>query len=147
MTIEALVTLKLLAAPEQRTSASGTTYAKARGRVIGLPPGERDHPDAAYVNVTAFGERARAALMAVESGGTIAATGALQLRSYTDKEGKPRLGLELVAAAVLTTYQCAKRKAAARGDQEPPKPPPAPPAAPAPAPTGPLEAWADDIPF
>ncbi len=117
MSIEALVTLRLFGDPEERTSAKGHTYAKGEARSMARrrPSGTTPTPRSSTSS-----RSTRARPRSVDAGGIgrhHRRDRALQMRSYTDKAGKERPRARASRRAVLTPYQCAQRKAAARGDR------------------------------
>ena len=106
--IDALIGGRLYGKPQSRTSKNGNPFATAKVRTP-MANGE-----SAFVNVIAFSDSTRAALLALVEGVFFALAGKLKVSVYTDKDGQSRPSLDLTAFAVLTEYdvQC-KRQAVA----------------------------------
>lgn len=99
------MTGKLHGRPEQRTSpTTGRRYVQARLRVAA---GADDNH---FVRVTAFRESAGAALLALGDGDAAAVAGTLRLGAWADRDGQPRLNVDLVASQVLTVYHVKRRR-------------------------------------
>ena len=72
--------------------------------------------ESVFVNVIAFAPPAVTALLALEDGAGVALAGELTPGVWTDKDGKARPSLDLVAHQVLTEYHIARRRKVIRGD-------------------------------
>lgn len=117
MTITALAVGKLIATPEQRTSASGKPYVRA---TLAAHDGDAD----SLVSVVAFGTAAEQ-LGALAKGDTIAIQGRAKVSTWTGRDGTAKAGLSVTADVVLTAYQLKqKRKALAPAAAEAPAPRP-----------------------
>ena len=55
-------------------------------------------------NVIAFNDHVRNTLLALEDGESVALSGALTPKVWTDKQGKTRPAVDLIAHAVLTSH-------------------------------------------
>lgn len=108
--IEALITGTLVGLAEQRQGKNDSTFVLAK---VKATPGEGEP---LIVNVIAFAAEACAALLALDEGDTLALTGALTPKVWTDKQGNTRPALDLVASQVLTVYQVERKRAALDGD-------------------------------
>lgn len=108
--IEALITGTLTGLAEQRQGKNDTTFVLAK---VKATPGEGE---SLIVNVIAFAPEACAALLALDEGDTLALTGALTPKVWTDKQGNTRPALDLVASQVLTVYQVERKRAALDGN-------------------------------
>ena len=109
--IDALISGKLYGQPTERTSKTGKPFAIAKVRAA---TGEGE---SMFINVLAFSDSAQAALLALADGDSVALTGSLTPKTWTDKEGNTRPGLDLVAHQVLTVYHVTKkRNAMQRGE-------------------------------
>ena len=74
-----------------------------------------------FVDVVAFSDTARAGLLALDAGDSLAVAGTLKPGAYIDREGNAKPSVNLVAAQVLTTYGLKKkREAAAEAQATPP---------------------------
>lgn len=109
--IDALISGRLAADPKPGTAKSGSPYAVARLWVA------TNGADNLHVSAIAFAEPARAALLALSAGETVALAGELTPKIWTDpKTGTPRLSADMVAHAVLTAYHVSRRRAAMASD-------------------------------
>jgi single-stranded DNA-binding protein len=117
MSITALVTGKRIAAPEQRTGASGKPYVRA---TIAAHDGDGD----ALVSVIAFGSVAEQ-LGSLAKGDTVAVNGRAKASTWTGRDGSAKAGLNVTADSLLTAYQLKhKRKALVTPAAEAPSPRP-----------------------
>lgn len=110
--IDALIAGKLHTRPEQRTGKNGQPFATAKVRAAG---GEGE---SLFVNVIAFEPGAVAALLALDSGDSVALAGSLTPKVWTDREGQPRPALDVVAHTVMTAYHVTRKRNAMQGQQE-----------------------------
>lgn len=112
--IEGLVAGKVYGKPEQRTGKSGKPFAVAKVRAAVAGGDEAT----LFVNVVAFEQAAQAALLALDDGDAVTLAGTLTPKAWTDREGKARPAVDMVAAQVLTAYHLnRKREAVAAGEQ------------------------------
>lgn len=107
--IDALITGRLYGHAEERAGQAGSTFVTCKVRVA------RDDADAVICNVIAFDEAVRGTLLALGDGDSVALSGALTPKVWTDKQGNARPALDLIAHAVLTVYHVARRRRAAHG--------------------------------
>jgi len=107
--IEGLVTGTLVGLAEQRQGKNDTSFVVAK---VKAAPGEGE---SLIVNVIAFASEACAALLALDEGDTVAVSGALTPKVWTDKQGNTRPALDMVASQVLTVYQVDRKRAALGG--------------------------------
>lgn len=108
--IEGLVTGTLVGLAEQRQGKNDTTFVLAK---VKATPGEGE---SLIVNVIAFAAEACAALLALDEGDTLAASGALTPKVWADKQGNTRPALDMVASQVLSVYHAERKRAATGGD-------------------------------
>jgi single-stranded DNA-binding protein len=111
--IEGLITGTLVGLAEQRQGKNDSTFVLAK---VKATPGEGEP---LIVNVIAFAAEACAALLALDEGDTLALSGALTPKVWTDKQGNTRPALDLVASQVLTVYHV-DRKRSVLGSTTPP---------------------------
>jgi len=104
--IEGLITGTLVGLAEQRQGKNDTTFVLAK---VKATPGEGE---SLIVNVIAFAPEACAALLALDEGDTLAVSGALSPKVWTDKQGNTRPALDMVASQVQTVYQVGRKRAA-----------------------------------
>lgn len=107
--IDGLVTGTLAGLAEQRQGKNGSSFVVAR---VKAAPGDGE---SLIVNVIAFAPEACAALLALDEGDTLALSGALTPKVWTDKQGNTRPALDLVASQVLTVYHVDGKRAALGG--------------------------------
>lgn len=109
--IDALVSGKLHAKPEQRIGASGKPFVTAR--VLASTSSD----DRVLVSVIAFDAEAGRMLVALDSGDSVALSGSLSVKTFEARDGTTKVGIDMVAHAVQTAYHVRrKRKAVAGGD-------------------------------
>ncbi len=111
--IEGLITGTLVGLAEQRQGKNDTSFVLAKVKAV---PGEGE---SLIVNVIAFAAEACAALLALDEGDTLAVSGALSPKVWTDKQGNTRPALDMVASQVLTVYHVDRKRAATGGLSNP----------------------------
>ena len=102
--IDALIAGKLQGLAEQRTGNSGKTFTLAKVRATG------SDGETLFVNVIAFAESAGAALMALQDGDSLALTGSMKVKTWTDRQGIAKPSLDLIAAQVMTPYHLKRKR-------------------------------------
>ncbi|WP_186146369.1 single-stranded DNA-binding protein, partial [Burkholderia gladioli] len=94
--------------PEERRSNAGKAFVIANVRAA---DGEGE---GLFVNVVAFSDSAKAALLALEDGDSVSLAGTLKIGTYEGRDGSVKPSVSMVASKVLTAYHVArKRKAVA----------------------------------
>ncbi len=111
--IEGLITGTLVGLAEQRQGKNDTTFVLAK---VKATSGEGE---SLIVNVIAFAAEACAALLALDEGDSLALSGALTPKVWTDKQGNTRPALDLVASQVLTVYHVDRKRAILGGSEGP----------------------------
>lgn len=111
--IDGLISGKLHSTATQRTSKAGKPFTTAK--VIATT----SKGDGLFVNVLAFSESAQAALLALGPGDAVAMAGSIEPTTWTDREGQPSPGLNMIAAQVLTAYSVDKRRRAVTRQEAP----------------------------
>lgn len=106
--IDALISGKLYGQPTERTSKTGKPFALAKVRAAG------GDGESLFVNVIAFDAAPCTTLLALGDGDSVAISGSLTPKVWTDKEGNARPGLDLVAHQVLTAYHVTRKRNTAR---------------------------------
>ena len=129
--IDALIAGKVFGTPTERTGKSGKPFAVAKVRVTA------GDGESLFVSVIAFDAAPCAALLALGDGDSVALSGSLTPKVWTDKEGATRPGLDLVAHQVLTAYSVTRKRRATEGSTPP---------APAPGQRPKDEAWRARMP-
>lgn len=112
MTLHALITGRLIADPECRTSTGGKAYTVARAAA-----GTDD--ESVICSVIAFGHVGEQ-LAALAKGDSLALVGRTKPKAWVDREGQPRAGLDVFADQLLTVYHVRKRRHAMAPTEEPP---------------------------
>lgn len=97
--ITALITGKLSAAPQLRTSTAGRAYALAR---VAVP---QDGEATLFVSVFAFAQETCAVLMALGAGAEVSISGTIKVGTWTDRNGQAQAQVTITAAAVLTLHE------------------------------------------
>lgn len=106
--IDGLIGGRICGNPVRRTGKNGNPFVTAKVRVS-TAGGE-----AMFVNVIAFVDAAAIALLALSDGGSVALSGELTPKVWTDKAGASRPALDMVAHAVLTEYHVNRKRQAVR---------------------------------
>ena len=75
-----------------------------------------------FVSVIAFDDAPCKALLALSDGDSVALSGSLTPKVWTDREGNTRPALDLVAHQVLTSYHVTRKRAAVRPPPTPERP-------------------------
>jgi single-stranded DNA-binding protein len=115
--IDSLIAGRLRGKPMEHTSRAGKPFATAKVRVA-LSNGE-----AVFVSVIAFSEAVVTTLLALGDGDSVALSGELTPKVWTDKDGTARPALDLVAHQALTEYHVGRKRKAmqpARREEPPP---------------------------
>jgi single-stranded DNA-binding protein len=104
--IDGLVSGKLYGKASSRTGQSGNMFVTAKVRAA-VGDGE-----SLFVNVIAFDDKAKAELLALDDGDSVALAGTLTPKVWTDKHGDAKPALDMVAHAVLTAYHVQRKRRA-----------------------------------
>ena len=104
--IDALIAGRVHGQPTSRTGKSGKPFAVAKVRAAA------GDGESLFVSAIAFDEAPCRALLALSDGDSVALTGSLTPKTWTDKEGNTRPSIDLVAHAVLTTYHVTRKRTA-----------------------------------
>lgn len=102
--IDALIAGKLQGAPTQRTGQSGKPFVTAKVRVAS------SDGEGLFVNVITFSTTAGDALLALGDGDSVALSGSLTPKVWTDRAGVAKPSLDLVAHQVLTAYHVTRKR-------------------------------------
>ena len=97
--IDGLIAGKLLGDPEQRVGKGESRYVVAKVRA------QAGDGDNLIVNVIAFEAACCRDLLALLDGDSVALSGSLTPKAWTDKQGQVKPALDLVAQRVLSAYQ------------------------------------------
>lgn len=104
--IDSLIAGRLVGKPSQRTGQSGKPFVTAKVRVA-TPDGV-----ALFASVITFDKTACKALAAMDDGDSVALSGALTPKVWTDRNGEARPAMDLVAHAVITAYHVSRKRKA-----------------------------------
>ncbi|MCK4121068.1 single-stranded DNA-binding protein [Ralstonia pseudosolanacearum] len=108
--IDGLIAGKVYGKPAERTGQSEKHFVTAKVRAAS------GDGESLFVNVIAFAEAARAALLALGDGDSVSLAGALTPKVWTDKNGQARPALDMVAHAVLTAYHVKRKRQTVQRD-------------------------------
>ena len=112
--IDALIGGKLFGQPAERMGKAGKPFAVAKVRVAA------GDGESLFVSVIAFDPVPCAALLVLNDGDSVALSGALTPKVWTDKQGNVRPSVDMVAHQVLTAYHVTRKRAAMQGAQASP---------------------------
>ncbi len=104
--IDGLISGKLHGTALERTSKNGKPFTTAKMRAA------NHEGESLLITLLAFADNAQAALLALGDGDAVAVSGSIKPTSWTDKDGNTRVGLDVIAANVLTAYHVDKRRRA-----------------------------------
>jgi single-stranded DNA-binding protein len=110
--IDALIGGTLKGAPSERAASNGNPYVVAR--VIAADSKGMTH----LINVTAFSDTARAALLALDDGDSVCVTGSMQVGTYEARDGEIKPSMSMIASTVSTAYAVQKKRKRLTGDDE-----------------------------
>lgn len=110
--IDALIAGTVYGKPQERTGKNGRPFVTCKLRAAD-GAGESH-----FINAVCFSDDACAALLALSDGESVALAGTLTPKPWADKTGAPRVGLDLLAHAVLSAYNVGPAKFS-----QPPSPP------------------------
>lgn len=106
--LSVLATGTLVSDPQRRTSAANKAYAVASLRT------PTEGGEAVLCGLIAFDENAVDVLLAHSKGDALAVAGRAKLNSWAGRDGSEQHGLSIVVDRVMSAYQAAKQRAAAR---------------------------------
>ncbi|WP_412548884.1 single-stranded DNA-binding protein [Ralstonia pseudosolanacearum] len=104
--IDGLIGGRLYGTAEERTGKSGKAFVTAKVRAAG------GDGETLFVNVITFSRTVGDALLALEDGDSVALSGSLTPKVWTDKNGETRPALDMVAHVVLTAYHVKRKREA-----------------------------------
>ncbi len=97
--IDALIAGRLFGIAEERSGQAGSSYVTCKLRAA------TDDGELIICNVITFNDKVRSALLALGDGDSLSLSGALTPKVWTDKQGKSRPAIDLVAHAIVTARQ------------------------------------------
>src|SRR5260370_3564099 len=101
--IDSLIAGKVYGTPTERVGASGKAFVAAKVRAAD------SDGESQFVNIVAFDDAVKAALLALSEGDSVSVAGAMKISTYEARDGTTRISISMVAAAVLTSYHVRKR--------------------------------------
>lgn len=107
--IEGLISGTLMGLAEERQGKNDSAFVLAKVKAT------QGDGESLIVNVIAFAAEARAALLALDEGDTLAVSGALTPKVWTDKQGNTRPALDLVASQVMSVYHVERKRSGLGG--------------------------------
>lgn len=117
MSIDALVSGKLHAKPQQRMTKAGKPFCTCMVKAPVRSSGQDG--EVCFVSVIAFADAAVTALLALEAGDSVAITGEATPKVYVPPAGgEPRASLDLLAHAVVSPYAVQRKRQAAQGSRD-----------------------------
>jgi single-stranded DNA-binding protein len=106
MSVQALVSGRLIADPDVRTGESGKSFTLAK---VAAATEDGD----TLVSCIAFGTDGEQ-LGALGKGDAVSVSGCASVRTWAGRDGEPRGGLSVTVDAILTAYTVRRRRAAVR---------------------------------
>jgi hypothetical protein len=105
--IDGLVGGRVYGKPTQRTGASGKPFVTAKVRAA------TGDGDSLFVNVIAFSDSVRVALLALDDGDSVCLSGVLTPKCWQPPAGgEARPALDMVAHAITTPYHVTRKRQA-----------------------------------
>lgn len=104
--LNALVSGKLYGTPQSRTAQSGKTFVAAKVRAVD------GDGEGLFISVVAFSNSAKAALLALDDGDSVALAGALKVGTYEARDGAVKPSVSIVTHSVLTVYHVQRKRRA-----------------------------------
>jgi single-stranded DNA-binding protein len=102
--IDVLAAGKLIGAAVERTASSGKIFVTCKLRVAD------SDGEAQFINVVAFDDSVKSALLALGDGGSVSVSGAMKVSTYETRDGTTRISMNVVASAVLTPYHAKRQR-------------------------------------
>ncbi|CAM2180410.1 Single-stranded DNA-binding protein [Paraburkholderia sacchari] len=109
--IDGLIGGKLYGKATERVGASGKAFVVAKVRAV-VGDG-----DTVFISVIVFDDKAKAALVALDDGDSVALAGTLTPKVWTDRSGDAKPALDMVAHAVLSAYHVKRKRQAMQGGE------------------------------
>jgi single-stranded DNA-binding protein len=114
--IDGLIAGKLYGTATERTGQSGKPFVVAKVRAaVG-------NAESVFVNVVAFSDSVKAALLALSDGDSMALAGTLTPKAWVDRNGDAKPALDMVAHGVLTAYHVKRKREVVQASRQQPEP-------------------------
>ncbi|MGF6753286.1 single-stranded DNA-binding protein [Paraburkholderia sp. GAS42] len=111
--IDGLIAGRLYGEAQIRTGQNGKRFVTCKVRATA------GDGDTLFVNVIAFDDDVQSALLALGDADSVALTGALTPKVWTDKNGLVKPALDMVAHGILTAYHVRRKRQAVSGESAP----------------------------
>jgi single-stranded DNA-binding protein len=111
--IDALISGRMFGAAVTKTAKNGSEFATCKIRVA------CGDDQSVFVSVITFSQTVVKALSALSDGDSVALSGALTPKVWTDQRGEARPALDLMAHAVMTPYHVKRKRDAMTPDAKP----------------------------
>ena len=108
--IDGLVGGRLYGEAQIRTGQNGRRFVTCKVRAT------TGDGDTLFVNVIAFDDEVQAGLLALSDADSVALSGALTPKVWTDKNGLVKPALDMVAHGLLTAYHVRRKRAVMGGE-------------------------------
>ena len=108
--IDALIAGKLHGKPISKTGPSGKPFVVCKVRV------PTQDGDSIFVSVICFDEDVGRSLLALDDKDSVALSGELKPKVWTDKAGATKPALDLVAHSMTTAYHVTRKRKAMEGE-------------------------------
>ncbi|MGF6775162.1 single-stranded DNA-binding protein [Paraburkholderia sp. GAS334] len=108
--IDGLIAGRLYGEAQIRTGQNGKRFVTCKVRATA------GDGDTLFVNVIAFDDDVQSALLALGDADSVALTGALTPKVWTDKNGLVKPALDMVAHGILTAYHVRRKRQAVSGE-------------------------------
>jgi len=108
--IDGLIGGRLYGEAQIRTGQNGSRYVTCKVRATA------GDGDTLFVNVIAFDDDVQTGLLALSDADSVALTGALTPKVWTDKNGLVKPALDMVAHGLLTAYHMKRKRQTLSGD-------------------------------
>jgi single-stranded DNA-binding protein len=111
--IDGLIAGRLYGEAQIRTGQNGKRFVTCKVRATA------GDGDTLFVNVIAFDDDVQSALLALGDADSVALTGALTPKVWTDKNGLVKPALDMVAHGILSAYHVRRKRQAVSGESAP----------------------------
>ena len=108
--IDGLIGGRLYGEAQIRTGHNGSRYVTCKVRATA------GDGDTLFVNVIAFDDEVQTGLLALSDADSVALTGALTPKVWTDRNGLVKPALDMVAHGLLTAYDVKRKRQTLSGD-------------------------------
>lgn len=111
--IDVLVAGKFVGAAVERAASSGRTFVTSKLRAAD------SDGEGQIVNVVAFDEGVKCALLALDDGDGVSVSGAMKVGTYEARDASTRISINVVASAALTVFHVKRKRQAVAQASDP----------------------------